>query len=139
MSTVLTVGMRGNWRTFNGPWGYLNRQHITHYSIELPGGLLTLAGGLSAVSAIGTPWRDPIISRLTRWRLTVEMDTVAESEGRNPGSKDDIQWVRRMSALTRDATPEPVSRDQILRRERGQRNLCFPVQLTTIRIGNHTG
>ena len=39
-----------------------------------------------------------------------------------------------MSRLTRDGTTEPVSRNQILRRERKQH---FPVQLTTSRIGNH--
>ena len=63
-----------------------------------------------------------------------------------------------MSRLTRDGTAEPVSRDQILRRERGQGNilpnpfretkfsganadreiLILPVQLTTSRIGNLT-
>ena len=31
-----------------------------------------------------------------------------------------------MSRLTRDGTAEPVSRDQILRRERGQGNIHFP-------------
>ena len=31
-----------------------------------------------------------------------------------------------MSRLTRDGTAEPVSRDQILRRERGQGNIQFP-------------
>ena len=31
-----------------------------------------------------------------------------------------------MSRLTRDGTAEPVSRDQILRRERGQENIHFP-------------
>ena len=31
-----------------------------------------------------------------------------------------------MSRLTRDGTPKPVSRDQILRRERGQGNINFP-------------
>ena len=30
-----------------------------------------------------------------------------------------------MSRLTRDGTAEPVSRDQILRRERGQENITF--------------
>ena len=44
-----------------------------------------------------------------------------------------------MSRLTRDGTAEPVSRDQILRRERGQGNIfVFSVQLTTCRIGNLT-
>ena len=32
-----------------------------------------------------------------------------------------------MSRLTRDGTAEPVSRDQILRRERGQGIFIFPV------------
>ena len=31
-----------------------------------------------------------------------------------------------MRRLTRDGTAEPVSRDQILRREHGQRNIHFP-------------
>ena len=31
-----------------------------------------------------------------------------------------------MSRLTRDGTTEPVSRDQILRRERGQGKIHFP-------------
>ena len=31
-----------------------------------------------------------------------------------------------MSRLTRDGTAEPVPRDQILRRERGQGNINFP-------------
>ena len=42
-----------------------------------------------------------------------------------------------MSGLTRDETTEPVSRDQILRRERGQGRATSPVQLITGRIGNH--
>ena len=36
--------------------------------------------------------------------------------------------------LTRDGTAEPVSRDQILRREWAQGKKRFPVQLTTSRI-----
>ena len=43
-----------------------------------------------------------------------------------------------MSRLTRDGTAESVSRDQVLRRERGQGIFIFPVQLTTCRIGNLT-
>ena len=31
-----------------------------------------------------------------------------------------------MSSLTRDGTPEPTSRDQILRREQGGGNINFP-------------
>ena len=44
-----------------------------------------------------------------------------------------------MSRPTRDGTSEPVSRDQILRRANGDREIfIFPVQLTTSRIGNLT-
>ena len=44
-----------------------------------------------------------------------------------------------MSRLTRDGTAKPVSRDQILRRERGDRKIfIFLVQLTTSKIGNLT-
>ena len=43
-----------------------------------------------------------------------------------------------MSRLTRDGPTEPISRDQILRHERGQGHIQFPVQLTTSRIGNLT-
>ena len=48
------------------------------------------AGGLSAVNAIGTQLCDPINLGLTRWRLMVELDAVAENR-RNPVSKHQIQ------------------------------------------------
>ena len=58
---------------------------------------------------------------------------------------DDSAWARRMSRLAQDGTAEPVSRDKVIRRERGQRgiypfswNFIVPVQLTTSRIGNLT-
>ena len=41
-----------------------------------------------------------------------------------------------MSRLTRYGTAEPVSRDQILRRERGQGSIHFPCSTTTSKIGN---
>ena len=40
--------------------------------------------------------------------------------------------------LMRHVTAAPVSRDQIVRRVRGQGKFIFPVQLTTSRIGNLT-
>ena len=44
-----------------------------------------------------------------------------------------------MNGLTRDKTAESVSRDQILRGAKGDREIfVFPVQLTTSRIGNFT-
>ena len=43
-----------------------------------------------------------------------------------------------MIGLTRDGTAKPVSRDQILRRERGHGKNISPAQLTTSRIGNFT-
>ena len=42
------------------------------------------AGGLSAVSAIGTQLRDPLNSGLTRWRLTVKMWTPSRNSGAIP-------------------------------------------------------
>ena len=49
------------------------------------------------------------------------MDAAAE-RGRNPVSTR-FSLSMEMSRLTRDGTAEPVSRDQILRRERGQGNI----------------
>ena len=43
-----------------------------------------------------------------------------------------------MSRLMWDGTTELVSRDQILRRERGQGKFIFLVQLTTSKIDNLT-
>ena len=52
------------------------------------------------------------------------MDVVVESR-RNPAfNQSDSAWVWRMSGLTRNRTAEPVSRDQILRRER-RRKIYF--------------
>ena len=53
------------------------------------------------------------------------MDTAAEL-GRNPVSKHQIQPEYELSRLTRDGTAKPVSRDQILTRERGQEHIDFP-------------
>ena len=48
--------------------------------------------------------------------------------GRNPVSKHQIQpeYGDEQADAGRDGTVEPVSRDQILRRERGQKNIHFP-------------
>ena len=43
-----------------------------------------------------------------------------------------------MSRLTRDGTAEPVSSECIVRRERGQGKVIFPVKLATSRIDNLT-
>ena len=67
------------------------------------------------------------------------MDAAAEI-WENPVSKYQIKpegW--RMSRLARDGTTELVSQDQILRHERGHRNMfIFPFQLTTSRIDSLT-
>ena len=72
----------------------------------------------------GTQLRDPINSGLTRWRLTVQhADTVVVvvESARNHQIRPETSW------LTRDeTTAEPVSRDQFLRRERGQGKKHFP-------------
>ena len=44
----------------------------------------------------------------------------------------------RIQSIILDGTAEPVSRDQILRLERGQGKIIFPIQLTTNIIGNLT-
>ena len=54
---------------------------------------------------------------------TDPMDAVAEI-GRNP-VRTRFSLSMAMSRLTRDGTAEPVSRGQILRRERGQRKNIF--------------
>ena len=46
-------------------------------------------------------------------------------ESMHPVSKHQIQPSMEMSRLTRDGAAEPVSRDQILRYERGQGNIHF--------------
>ena len=53
--------------------------------------------------------------------------------GRRRGTREesrkqalDSAWSMEMSKLTRDGTAKPVLRDQILRRERGQRIIHFP-------------
>ena len=87
---------------------------------------------------------DPISSGLTRWRMVVYINkwTPPRKSGgilRVSTNQSDSGRVWRMSRLTRDRTAEPVSRDQILRRERGLGNTNFLcVQLTTSRIGNLT-
>ena len=53
--------------------------------------------------------------------------------GRRRGTREesrkqalDSAWSMEMINLTRDGTAEPVLRDQMLRRERGQRKIQFP-------------
>ena len=59
--------------------------------------------------------------------LNKQMNAAAD-RGRNPVRKKSTKFSLslEMSRLTRDGTAEPVSRDQILRRERGQGNIHFP-------------
>ena len=52
------------------------------------------------------------------------MDAAAEL-GRSPVSTR-LSLSMEMTRLTRDGTAEPISPDQILRRERGQGNIHFP-------------
>ena len=86
------------------------------------------AGGLSAVNAVGTQLRDPINSGLTRWRMAVWINkwTPPRKSGGIPWESTRFSLSMEMSRLTRDGKAEPVSRDQILRRERGQGNIDFP-------------
>ena len=58
------------------------------------------------------------------------MDAAAEL-GRNPVRQHQIQPEHGDEQADAERTAEPVSRDQILRRERGQENIHFSIQLTT--------
>ena len=49
-----------------------------------------------------------------------------ETRGQPRKQAQDSAWSMETSKLTQDGTAEPVSRDQILRRERGQRITHFP-------------
>ena len=53
------------------------------------------------------------------------MDAAVEL-GRNAVSKTRFSLSMEMSRLARDGTAEPVSRDQVLMRERGQGNVHCP-------------
>ena len=59
--------------------------------------------------------------------LNKQMDADAE-RGRNPVRKKSTKFSlsMEMNRRTQDGTAEPVLRDQILRRERGQGNIHFP-------------
>ena len=63
--------------------------------------------------------------------LKVPCVVLVKIYGRRPGIREEYQapdsalYIERMSRLTRDGTAKPVSRNQILRRERGQGN--FPL------------
>ena len=75
------------------------------------------------MNTIGTQLRDLINSGLARWRMEVinELMDAAAELGRNPVSKHQIQ----PEYGDEQAAAEPVSRDQIFRRERGQGNIHF--------------
>ena len=79
------------------------------------------AGGLSAVTAIGTQLRDLMNPGLTRWRLVVLKNVRRGKREESCGEYGlDSAGVWRLSRLTRDGTVEPVfSRDNIFTRERG--------------------
>ena len=72
--------------------------------------------------------------------LDNKMDAAA-GIGRFPASKHQIRpaYGDEQAGAGREGKAEPVSRDQILRREQGQEKVfIFPVQLTTSNIGNLT-
>ena len=63
---------------------------------------------------------------LARYPLVCLDKAYIAGSGRIPRVSSRFSLSMEMSRLTRDATAEPVSRDQILRRERGQENNNFP-------------
>ena len=105
----------------------------------LRAGYWSCAGGLSALNAIGTQWRNLINSGLTRWRID-KVDAVVES-GRNPSSKHKIKiqplgFENEQADGGRDG-PTCLARlaFQTLTGTVGEKNV-FPVQLAMSSIGN---
>ena len=80
------------------------------------------------MDAIGTQLRDPMNSGLTQWQMAVKNNkwTSPPKSGGISHLSTRFSLSMEMSRLTRDGTAETVSRDQIIRRERGQGNIHFP-------------
>ena len=81
---------------------------------------------------ISTPEKRHRVSLSLKLRSNGAFSGVDTTPWRKTGGKrgarecaPDSAWAWRMSGLTRDGTAEPVSRDQILRRERGQGKFIF--------------
>ena len=92
--------------------------------LELPWNQWPCASGLSVV----TPLKRKFCERLTRWHFSGADTTPWRKEGGKRWAREyapDSARAWRMSGLTRDRTAEPVSRDQILRHERGQGTFIF--------------
>ena len=123
MPSVQVVGVGKERHTSIGQWDYLERQH-TPILLELSWDQWPCAGGLSVV----TPLERKFCVRLTRWRFSGADTTPWREAGGQRGAREyapDSAWAWRMGGLTRDGTAEPVSRDQILRRERGRGKFIF--------------
>ena len=110
-------------RTKVGPWDFpvlILCTVLPRQKSDVIGTTLRTTGGpIPADSRQGTSSaRDCVTSRLIRWRLTVQMKGVVES-GKNSVSKHQVLQPEC------GGTAKPVSRDQILRREREQGNIHF--------------
>ena len=79
------------------------------------------------MKAIDTQLFDPINSGLARWHMAVVSKYMAAAAElvRNPASKHQIQPDCGVEQADAGRDSGPVSRDQILRRERGQGNINF--------------
>ena len=111
-------------RILIGPWRPAKAAPIWNYlEVYWP-----CAGGLSAMSAIGTQLRDPIKSGLTDdvWRFKINKWTPPRNSGGTPKVGTRFSLSMEMSRLMWDGTAKPVPRDQILRHERGHGNIHFP-------------
>ena len=69
---------------------------------------------------IGTQLRDGV------WRFKINKWTPPPNSGGIPYVSTRFSLGMKMSRLTRDGNVEPLSRYQIIRRERGQGNIVFP-------------
>ena len=120
---ILGVGKRGAYSLVHGDISAKAALVRNYLEVYWP-----CANGLSSVNAVGTHLRDPINSGLARWRMAIlnKKWTPLRNSGGIPQLSTIFSLSMEMSRLKRDRTAEPVSRDQILRRERGQGNIYFP-------------
>ena len=114
---IPVVGVGKERRIKIGPWWWnLKRQNPL---VQLPWGLLALCRRTLGTERhrFGTAWPEKL-GKKARWRLTVYIWTRSQKAGGIPWVSTRFSLSMEMSGLKRDATAEPVSRDQIFRRER---------------------
>ena len=121
------MGVGKERRTFIGPYGVLPEQ-----AAPVPGTTLRFTGPVPADSCQRTPSVRNYVTRQTRdwpdsvWRFKINKWTPPRKAGIMPRVSTRFSLSVEMRRLTRDGTAEPVSRDQILRREGRHGNIHVP-------------